>query len=85
LFLSILSHALQRAQKYDRHIALLLIELDHFGLTNELQAASCTNLIYSVQAARVKSALCWWIRSLPWRLLRRSRRKCSQRCRCRSW
>lgn len=57
LFSSLLNQTLERARKNGRHIALLLVEMDHFTLTTELQGQVNRNLVYRVQAARVKSAL----------------------------
>lgn len=57
LFLSLLNQALPRAHKQDHQVALLLVEMDHFSLSTELQGQMNINLIYRVQAARVKSAL----------------------------
>jgi diguanylate cyclase (GGDEF) domain len=57
LFTSLLNQALQRAPANGGQVAILMVELDHFTLTNELQGQMNRNLIYRVQAARVKSAL----------------------------
>ncbi len=57
LFTSLLNQALSRAHKHGRQVAILMIELDHFTLTTELQGRVNRNLVYRVQAARVKSAL----------------------------
>ncbi len=55
LFLSLLSQALIRAQRQGRQVAILMVELDHF--TPVPAAALNCNLMYRIQAARVKSAL----------------------------
>ncbi|MEK6801114.1 MAG: diguanylate cyclase [Nitrospirota bacterium] len=57
LFFSLLKQALSRAHKHSRQIALLVIELDHFSPRIDGQAPINSNLMYRVQAARVKSAL----------------------------
>jgi diguanylate cyclase (GGDEF)-like protein len=57
LFSSLLNQGLERARKNGRHVAVLLIEMDHFTLTTELEGLVNRNLVYRVQAARVKSAL----------------------------
>lgn len=57
LFTSLLNQALARALKQGRQVAVLMIELDHFTLTAESGGEVNCNLIYRVQAARVKSAL----------------------------
>jgi diguanylate cyclase (GGDEF)-like protein len=57
LFTSLLNQALARALSQGRQVAILMIELDHFILTAELAGEVNCNLIYRVQAARVKSAL----------------------------
>ncbi|MBX3237220.1 MAG: GGDEF domain-containing protein [Nitrospiraceae bacterium] len=57
LFLSLLNQAVPRAHKQNHQVALLLVEMDHFSLSTELQGQMNINLIYRVQAARVKSAL----------------------------
>ncbi len=57
LFLSLLSQALIRAQQQGRQVAILLIELDHFAPQVQGAAAMNSNLMYRIEAARVKSAL----------------------------
>jgi diguanylate cyclase (GGDEF)-like protein len=57
LFMSMLNNALVRADREGRHVAILLVELEHFTLTGGSQEPGNPNLIYRVQAARVKSAL----------------------------
>ena len=57
LFTSLLNQALPRAHKHGRQVAVLVVELDHFTLASELQGQVNCNLVYRVQAARVKSAL----------------------------
>lgn len=57
LFHSLLTQALARAHRDNRHIAVLLVEMDHFALTTELHGRVDQNLVYRVQAARIKSAL----------------------------
>jgi diguanylate cyclase (GGDEF)-like protein len=57
LFTSLLNQALPRAHKNGRLVAVLMVELDHFTLTSELQGHVNRNMIYRVQAARMKSAL----------------------------
>lgn len=57
LFSSLLNQGRERARKNGRHVAVLLVEMDHFTLTTELQGQVNRNLVYRVQAARVKSAL----------------------------
>lgn len=57
LFTSLLNQALPRAHKAGRQIAILMVELDHFTLSTELQGQVNRNMIYRVQAARMKSAL----------------------------
>lgn len=57
LFSSILQQGLGRARRNGRHVAVLVVEMDHFTLTAELQGQVNRNLIYRVQAARLKSAL----------------------------
>ena len=57
LFSSLLKQDLSNARKNGRHVAVLLVEMDHFTLTTELQREVNRNLVYRVQAARVKSAL----------------------------
>jgi diguanylate cyclase (GGDEF)-like protein len=57
LFSSLLKQDLSNARKYGRHVAVLLVEMDHFTLTTELHREVNRNLVYRVQAARVKSAL----------------------------
>lgn len=57
LFLSLLSQALIRAQKEGGQAAILVIELEHFTPETDAYAMLNRNLMYRVQAARVKSAL----------------------------
>lgn len=57
LFTSLLNQALPRAHKNGRQVAVLMVELDHFTLSSELQGHVNRNMIYRVQAARMKSAL----------------------------
>jgi diguanylate cyclase (GGDEF)-like protein len=57
LFTSLLNQALARAQMHGRQIAILMIELDHFTPITDSEGPVDCNLIYRVQAARVKSAL----------------------------
>lgn len=57
LFLSLLSQALIRAQQQSRQVAILMIELDHFTPAAVGAAAINCNLMYRIEAARVKSAL----------------------------
>ena len=57
LFTSLLNQALSRARETGRQVAILMVEMDHFTLTTELHGQMNRNLIYRVQAARVKSAL----------------------------
>ncbi|MBI4001781.1 MAG: GGDEF domain-containing protein [Nitrospira defluvii] len=57
LFTSLLNQALTRARKNGRQVAILMVEMDHFTLTTELHGQVNRNLVYRVQAARVKSAL----------------------------
>jgi diguanylate cyclase (GGDEF)-like protein len=57
LFSSLLQQGLGRARRNGRHVAVLVVEMDHFTLTAELQGQVNCNLIYRVQAARLKSAL----------------------------
>jgi len=57
LFTSLLNQALPRAHKAGRQVAVLMVELDHFTLSTELQGQVNRNMIYRVQAARMKSAL----------------------------
>ncbi len=57
LFLSLLKQALIRAQKEAGQAAILVIELEHFTPKTDAYARRNRNLMYRVQAARVKSAL----------------------------
>ncbi len=57
LFRSLLNQALSRAGKNGRQVAILVVEMDYFTLSTELHGQVNHNLIYRVQAARVKSAL----------------------------
>lgn len=57
LFTALLTQALSRAQKHGRQVAVLMIELDHFAPEADGQAGVNSNLMYRIQAARVKSAL----------------------------
>lgn len=57
LFLALLSQALIRAQKEEGQAAVLVIELEHFTPETDAYAMLNRNLMYRVQAARVKSAL----------------------------
>lgn len=57
LFLSLLKQALIRAQKEAGQAAVLVIELEHFTPETDAYARLNRNLMYRVQAARVKSAL----------------------------
>jgi len=57
LFMTLANQAVSRARKAGRRVAILMVELDHFALADELQGALHNHLVYRVQAARVKSAL----------------------------
>lgn len=57
LFLSLLKQALARAEQGGRQAAILVIELAHFTPETNAYAMLNRNLMYRVQAARVKSAL----------------------------
>ncbi|WP_447603108.1 diguanylate cyclase domain-containing protein [Nitrospira sp. Nam80] len=57
LFMLLANQAVSRARKSGRQVAVLLVELDHFILADELQGTLNNNLVYRVQAARIKSAL----------------------------
>lgn len=57
LFLALLSQALIRAQKERGQAAVLVIELEHFTPETDAYATLNRNLMYRVQAARVKSAV----------------------------
>lgn len=57
LFLALLSQALIRAQKVGGQAAVLVIELEHFTPETDAYAMLNRNLMYRVQAARVKSAV----------------------------
>ncbi|MGH7256843.1 MAG: diguanylate cyclase domain-containing protein [Nitrospiraceae bacterium] len=57
LFTTLVNQALSRTQRTGRQVAVLMIDLDHFTLSGDLQGQVNSNMIYRVQAARVKSAL----------------------------
>lgn len=57
LFRSLIKQALSRAGKNGRQVAILVVEMDYFTLSTELRGQVDHNLIYRVQAARVKSGL----------------------------
>lgn len=57
LFTSLLTQALERTRNKTHQVAVLLVEMDHFTLTADLDALVNRNLVYRVQAARIKSAL----------------------------
>lgn len=57
LFLSLVKQALSRAHQHSRQVALLVIELDHFTPRIDGEAPINSNLMYRVQAARVKSVV----------------------------
>jgi diguanylate cyclase (GGDEF)-like protein len=52
-----LKQAWTRTRTLDRHIAVLVIELDELENISELQEQERRNLIYRIQAAKVKSAV----------------------------
>ncbi len=57
LFMLLTNQAISRARASGRQVAVLMVELDHFTLAEELREAVNNSLVYRVQAARVKSAL----------------------------
>ena len=57
LFLSLVNQALMRVHKEGRQLAILVIDLTHFTPETDAYAQLNRNLMYRVQAARVKSAL----------------------------
>jgi diguanylate cyclase (GGDEF)-like protein len=57
LFMTLANQAVSRARKAGRRVAILMVELDHFALAEDLHEAVHNNLLYRVQAARLKSAL----------------------------
>lgn len=57
LFLSLLNQALIRGQQQGLQVAILMIELDHFTPVTDASAPMNCNLMYRIQAARVKSVL----------------------------
>lgn len=57
LFTLLTNQAISRARASGRQVAVLMVELDHFTLAEELREAVNNSLVYRVQAARVKSAL----------------------------
>lgn len=57
LFFSLVKQALTRAEQTGRQTGLLVIELEHFTPETNAYARLNRNLMYRVQAARVKSAL----------------------------
>lgn len=57
LFMLLANQAISRARKSGRQVAALMVELDHFTLADEFRGPVNNNLVYRVQAARVKSAL----------------------------
>lgn len=57
LFLSLVNQALIRVQKEGHQIGILVIDLMHFSPETDAYALLNRNLMYRVQAARVKSAL----------------------------
>jgi diguanylate cyclase (GGDEF)-like protein len=57
LFMTLAGQALVRAQKAGRHVAILMVELDHFAPADDPREPLRDNLVYRVQAARLKSAL----------------------------
>lgn len=57
LFMTLANQALSRARKAGRRVAILMVELDHFALAEDLRETVHNNLVYRVQAARLKSAL----------------------------
>jgi diguanylate cyclase (GGDEF)-like protein len=56
LFMTLAGQALARAKRAGRHVAILMVELDHF-VPEDPHGPLCDNLLYRVQAARLKSAL----------------------------
>ena len=57
LFMTLVGQALLRARKVGRQVAILMAELDHFAPEANRHGAPHGNLLYRVQAARLKSAL----------------------------
>jgi diguanylate cyclase (GGDEF)-like protein len=57
LFMTLVGQALSRARKIRRHVAILMVELDHFAPDENRHGPPHGNLVYRVQAARLKSAL----------------------------
>ncbi len=57
LFMLLAKQAVSRAREAGRQAAILMVELDHFALAKDLRDAANSNLVYRVQAARLKSAL----------------------------
>ena len=57
LFMTLVGQALLRARKVGRQVAILMVELDHFAPEANRHGAPHGNLLYRVQAARLKSAL----------------------------
>jgi diguanylate cyclase (GGDEF)-like protein len=57
LFSALMSQALNRAERSGQQVAVLMVELDHFTLSTDLQGQVNHNMIYRVQAARLRSAL----------------------------
>lgn len=57
LLLSLVKQAMSRAERTGRQTAILVIELEHFTPETNAYARLNRNLMYRVQAARVKSAL----------------------------
>jgi len=57
LFMTLANQAVVRATKNARKAAILLVELDHFTPDEDWHEPVRDNLVYRVQAARLKSAL----------------------------
>jgi diguanylate cyclase (GGDEF)-like protein len=57
LFMTLANQAVVRATKNGRKAAILLVELDHFTPDEDRHEPVHDNLVYRVQAARLKSAL----------------------------
>jgi diguanylate cyclase (GGDEF)-like protein len=57
LFMTLAGQALARARRSGRHVAILMVELDQFVPAEDLHEPLRDNLVYRVQAARLKSAL----------------------------
>jgi diguanylate cyclase (GGDEF)-like protein len=57
LFGTLLEQAVGRAEKTDRPLALLVVELEHFRMVAESQGQANGNVLVRVQAARVKGVL----------------------------